>query len=70
MNHIIKNGHINDKNNTLIKHALLKYISEHKLSQNERNILTKLINFAFPLGIPKYQPDIELPERSRIVRLK
>lgn len=63
--YIRKTGTINENKNELLKSALLKYISNNKLSENEQKQLHKLIQFAFPLGVPAYRPDIELPDRDQ-----
>lgn len=61
-----KNGHINEYQNEILKLAFLKYISNSILSENEKKMLQPLINFAFPLGVPEYRPEIELPERDQL----
>lgn len=63
--YIRKTGTINEHKNELLKSALLKYISSNQLSENEQKQLHNLIQFAFPLGVPAYRPDIELPERDQ-----
>lgn len=63
--YIKKTGNINEFKNELLKSALLKYISTNNLTKNEESLLKNLLEFAFPLGIPEYRPDIELPERDQ-----
>lgn len=63
--YIRKTGNINEYKHEILKQALLKYISNNNLTNNEKKLLSKLINYAFPLGIPEYRPEIELPERDQ-----
>jgi len=63
--YIRKTGNINEFKNDILKQALLKYISNNNLTKNEKKLLDELINYAFPLGIPQYRPEIELPERDQ-----
>jgi hypothetical protein len=60
--HIIKHGNINEFKNTKLKSALLKYYHTTNMSKNEKNKLNKLIDFAFPLGVPAYQPEKPLTD--------
>ena len=61
---IAKVGIINEYNYANLKSALLKHYRTYNLTITEKNMLQQLMNFAFPLGIPEYQPHIELPERD------
>jgi hypothetical protein len=63
--YIRKSGTINEYKNEILKQALLKYISNTNLTENEKKLLNDLTEFAFPLGVPQYRPDIELPERDQ-----
>tara|TARA_B100000575_G_scaffold143994_2_gene114979 strand:+ start:1548 stop:8054 length:6507 start_codon:yes stop_codon:yes gene_type:complete len=62
--YIQKIGNINESSNSDLKSALLKYYSTNNLTESEKKILVELLNFSFPNGIPKYQPDIELPDED------
>lgn len=48
------NGNINETVNQNFKLQLLKYYRQHKLTETEKKILTPLMNFAYPNGIPEY----------------
>lgn len=61
---IIKSGIINEHQHAPLKSALLKHYRTYNLTSSEKNMLQPLMDFAFPLGIPEYQPDVELPERD------
>jgi hypothetical protein len=61
---VAKVGIINEAQYSSIKSALLKHYRTYNLTLTEKNMLQPLMNFAFPLGIPEYQPDVELPERD------
>lgn len=61
---IIKTGIINEHQNAPLKSALLKHYRTYNLTPSEKTMLRPLMNFAFPLGIPEYQPEVELPERD------
>ena len=63
--YIRKTGTLNEHKNEILKSALLKYISSNQLSENEQKQLHNLIQFAFPLGVPSYKPEMELPERDQ-----
>ena len=60
--HIVKYGNINEFKNTKLKSALLKYYHTTNMSKNEKSKLSKLLDFAFPLGIPAYQPEKPLSD--------
>ena len=60
--YIQKHGNINEYKNSKLKSALLKYYHTTNMSKNEKNKLSKLVNFAFPLGVPAYQPDKPLTD--------
>ena len=62
--HIAKVGIINESQYSNLKSALLKHYRTYNLTPTEKKMLQPLMNFAFPLGIPEYQPDIDLPERD------
>ena len=62
--HIIKVGNINEFQYSTLKTALLKYYRTYNLTTTEKQMLKPLMIFAFPLGIPEYKPDVELPERD------
>jgi hypothetical protein len=62
--HISKVGIINEQQYSNLKSALLKHYRTYNLTNSEKKMLQPLMNFAFPLGIPEYQPDVELPERD------
>src|SRR6056300_1277137 len=62
--HIIKVGNINEFQYSTLKNALLKYYRTYNLTTTEKQMLKPLMIFAFPLGIPEYQPEVELPERD------
>jgi hypothetical protein len=62
--HISKIGIINEHQFSSLKSALLKHYRTYNLTPTEKKMLTPLMNFAFPLGIPEYQPGCELPERD------
>jgi len=61
---IAKVGIINEHQYANIKSALLKYYRTYNLTPTEKTMLKSLMDFAFPLGIPEYQPHIDLPERD------
>jgi len=61
---IAKVGIINEYQYSNLKSALLKHYRTYNLTITEKQMLQPLMNFAFPLGIPEYQPDVELPERD------
>ena len=61
---VTKVGIINEFRYSTLKNALLKYYRTYNLTQSEKHMLKPLMDFAFPLGIPEYQPEIELPERD------
>ena len=62
--HISKVGIINEYQYANLKNALLKYYRTYKLTPTEKSMLKPLMEFAFPIGIPEYQPHIDLPERD------
>ena len=62
--YIQKVGNINEFKNTKLKTALLKYYQTTNKSKNEK-MLTKLIDFAFPLGLPAYQPEQPLSDEEQ-----
>jgi hypothetical protein len=49
---IEKSGHINQNEYAELKKALLKYYHQHKTSKEEITILKKVMDFAYPNGIP------------------
>lgn len=61
---IMKVGIINEGQYANLKSALLKHYRTHNLTPTEKKMLQPLMNFAFPLGIPEYDPGTELPERD------
>jgi len=61
---VAKVGIINEYQYSNLKSALLKHYRTYNLTITEKQMLQPLMNFAFPLGIPEYQPDVELPERD------
>ena len=62
--HIAKVGIINEHQYSNLKSALLKHYRTYNLTPTEKTMLKPLMDFAFPLGIPEYQPHIDLPERD------
>jgi hypothetical protein len=62
--HITKVGIINEFQYSTLKNALLKYYRTYTLTPSEKKMMQPLMEFAFPIGIPEYQPNIELPERD------
>jgi len=62
--HISKVGIINEHNYAELKGALLKHYRTYSLTPTEKQMLKPLMEFAFPLGIPEYQPHKDLPERD------
>ena len=62
--HIAKVGIINDHSYANLKNSLLKHYRTYNLTPTEKIMLKPLMEFAFPIGIPEYQPDIELPDRD------
>ena len=62
--HISKVGIINEHQYAPLKSALLKHYRTYNLTPTEKQMLKPLMDFAFPLGIPDYQPSLELPERD------
>lgn len=48
------NGNINQTENQNLKMHLLKYYRKHNLSSSEKKLLTPLMNYAYPNGIPEY----------------
>jgi hypothetical protein len=62
--HIAKVGIINEFQYSTLKNALLKYYRTYNLTPSEKKMMQPLMNFAFPIGIPEYQPNIDLPERD------
>jgi hypothetical protein len=62
--HIAKVGIINEHQYANLKNALLKHYRTYNLTPTEKIMLKPLMDFAFPIGIPDYQPHIELPERD------
>ena len=61
---VAKVGIINEHQYSNLKSALLKHYRTYNLTPTEKQMLSPLMNFAFPLGIPEYQPNVELPERD------
>ena len=61
---VIKVGIINEHQYAPLKSALLKHYRTYNLTPSENKLLQGIMNFAFPLGIPEYQPGIQLPERD------
>ena len=62
--HIAKVGIINEHQYASLKSALLKHYRTYNLTPSEKQMLKPLMEFAFPIGIPEYQPNVELPERD------
>ena len=62
--HISKVGIINEHNYAELKGALLKHYRTYNLTPTEKQMLKPLMDFAFPLGIPEYQPHKDLPDRD------
>ena len=62
--HISKVGIINEHQYANLKSALLKHYRTYNITPTEKTMLKPLMDFAFPLGIPEYQPHIDLPERD------
>ena len=62
--HITKVGIINEFQYSTLKNALLKYYRTYNLTPSEKKMMEPLMIFAFPLGVPEYQPNVELPERD------
>ena len=62
--HISKVGIINEYQYANLKGALLKHYRTYNLTPTEKQMLKPLMDFAFPLGIPDYQPHKDLPERD------
>ena len=62
--HISKVGIINEHQYANLKGALLKHYRTYNLTPTEKQMLKPLMDFAFPIGIPEYQPHIDLPERD------
>ena len=62
--YITKVGIINQFQYSSMKSALLKYYRTYNLTLSEKKMLKALMEFAFPLGIPEYKPEVELPERD------
>jgi hypothetical protein len=63
---IMKVGVINEYQYSNLKNALLRHYRTYNLTPTEKKMLQPLINFAFPLGIPEYNSEIELPERDML----
>lgn len=61
---IAKVGIINEGQYANLKSALLRHYRTTNLTLTEKKMLQPLMNFAFPLGIPEYDPGRELPERD------
>lgn len=61
---IAKVGIINEGQYSNLKSALLKHYRTTNLTLTEKKMLQPLMNFGFPLGIPDYDPGIELSERD------
>ena len=61
---IAKVGIINEGQYANLKSALLKHYRTTNLTPTENKMLQPLMNFAFPLGIPEFNPGAELPERD------
>ncbi len=61
---IAKMGIINEGQYANLKNALLRHYRLTNLTPTEKKMLQPLMNFAFPLGIPEYDPGTELPERD------
>jgi hypothetical protein len=61
---IAKVGIINEGQYANLKSALLRHYRTTNLTPTEKKMLQPLMNFAFPLGIPEYDPGAELPERD------
>ena len=63
-NNIAKVGIINEGQYANLKNALLRHYRTTNLTPTEKKMLQPLMNFAFPLGIPEFDPGTELPERD------
>jgi hypothetical protein len=63
-NNIAKVGIINEGQYANLKSALLRHYRLTNLTSTEKKMLQPLMNFAFPLGIPEYNPGVELLERD------
>lgn len=61
---VCKTGVINENQHNNLKSALLRHYRTYNLTNSEKKLLEPLMNFAFPLGIPEYDPQIHLPERD------
>ena len=61
---VAKVGIINEGQYANLKSALLRHYRTTNLTPTEKKMLQPLMNFAFPLGIPEYNPSAELPERD------
>ena len=61
---IAKVGIINEGQYANLKSALLRHYRTTNLTLTEKKMLQPLVNFAFPLGIPEFDPGAELPERD------
>jgi len=61
---IAKVGIINEGQYANLKNALLRHYRTTNLTPTEKKMLQPLMNFSFPLGIPEYDPGVELPERD------
>ena len=56
-------NNINHDEHSEIKRAILKFIQTRNLSDNEQKVLKPIINYAFPNGLPKYNPEAIDTER-------
>ena len=63
---IAKVGIINEYQYANLKSALLKHYRTYKLTDSEKNMLKPLMNFAFPIGIPEYEPGRDLTEGETV----
>ena len=64
--HIAKVGIINEYQYANLKSALLKHYRTYKLTETEKKMLKPLMDFAFPIGIPEYEPGRDLTDTEII----
>ena len=71
---LVKTGTINDNNNqddtnidcAKLKRELLKYYRTRNLDKTEKILLSDIMTFAFPNGIPHYDTEVPLSEKEVI----
>lgn len=56
-------NNINHEEHSEIKRTILKFIQTRNLSDKEQKVLQPIINYAFPNGLPKYNPEVIDTER-------